>query len=88
MKREMQGEFLDAERQLTHAKREPRRSYESFGYGSGEVGRGDDLARLKEFHLTYFRSMQALVADSSPSECVVLFNTQLFALDAHAHSHE
>jgi hypothetical protein len=29
--------------------------------------------------------MQALVADSSPSECVVLFNTELFALDAHAH---
>jgi hypothetical protein len=25
--------------------------------------------------------MQALVADSTPSECVVLFNTELFALD-------
>ena len=32
-------------------------------------------------HLAYFRNMQALVADSSPSECVVLFNTELFALD-------
>jgi hypothetical protein len=25
--------------------------------------------------------MQALVADSAPSECVVLFNAELFALD-------
>jgi hypothetical protein len=28
--------------------------------------------------------MQALVADSAPSECVVSFNTQLFALDEPA----
>lgn len=40
-----------------------------------------DLARLREMHIAYFRSMQALVADSTPSECVVLFNTELFALD-------
>ena len=26
----------------------------------------------------------AIVADSAPSECVVLFNTELFALDSHA----
>jgi hypothetical protein len=39
---------------------------------------------LKELHLAYFRNMQALVTDSAPSECVVLFNTELFALDAHA----
>lgn len=41
-----------------------------------------DFARLKELHLAYFREMQALVADSAPSERVVLFNTELFALDA------
>ena len=43
-----------------------------------------DLARLREMHIAYFRSMQALVADSTPSECVVLFNTELFALDEPA----
>jgi hypothetical protein len=40
-----------------------------------------DLERLRQLHLSYFRSMQAIVADSSPSEKVVLFNTQLLALD-------
>jgi hypothetical protein len=43
-----------------------------------------DLARLRELHIGYFHEMQAPVADSAPSECVVLFNTELFALDAHA----
>jgi hypothetical protein len=42
------------------------------------------LAKLREKHLAYFRDMQALVADSTPSECVVLFNTGLFALDDSA----
>ena len=40
-----------------------------------------DLAKLREMHIAYFRSMQALVADSTPGECVVLFNADLFALD-------
>jgi hypothetical protein len=39
-----------------------------------------DLDRLRELHVDYFQKMQALVADSTPSECVVLFNTELFAL--------
>jgi hypothetical protein len=56
----------------------------TFAYNLMAISRAD-LARLKELHLAYFRSMQALVADSAPSECVVLFNTQLFALDAHAY---
>lgn len=43
-----------------------------------------DLARLREMHIAYFRNMQALVADSTPSEHVVLFNTELFALDEDA----
>jgi hypothetical protein len=52
----------------------------TFGYNVMAISRAD-LQRLKALHLDYFRSMQALVADSSPSESVVLFNTQLFALD-------
>lgn len=54
-----------------------------FGYNLMAVSRAD-LERLRSLHIDYFRKMQALVADSSPSECVVLFNTELFALDAHA----
>jgi hypothetical protein len=52
----------------------------SFGYNVMSVSRAD-LSKLRELHAAYFRSMQALVADSAPAECVVLFNTQLFALD-------
>jgi DNA-binding phage protein len=56
----------------------------TFSYNLMAVSR-KDLARLRELHIGYFREMQALVADSEPSECVVLFNTELFALDAHVH---
>ncbi|HYO93347.1 MAG TPA: DUF4423 domain-containing protein [Polyangiaceae bacterium] len=52
----------------------------SFGYNVMALSRAD-LGKLKELHQAYFRSMQALVAASKTSECVVLFNTQLFALD-------
>lgn len=51
-----------------------------FGYNLMAISRAD-LARLREMHIAYFRNMQSLVADSTPSECVVLFNTELFALD-------
>jgi hypothetical protein len=54
-----------------------------FGYNLMAISRAD-LARLREMHVAYFRSMQALVADSTPSECVVLFNAELFALDEPA----
>jgi hypothetical protein len=54
-----------------------------FSYNLMAISRGD-LARLKELHRAYFRNMQALVTDSTPSECVVLFNTELIALDEHA----
>ena len=57
----------------------------TFGYNLMAMSRAD-LARLREMHIAYFRSMQALVADSAPSECVVLFNTELFALDEAASS--
>jgi DNA-binding phage protein len=52
----------------------------AFSYNLMAMSR-QDLQRLREMHAAYFRSMQALVADSDPSECVVLFNTDLFALD-------
>lgn len=55
----------------------------TFSYNLMAISRAD-LARLREMHIAYFRSMQALVADSAPSECVVLFNTELFALDEAA----
>ena len=55
----------------------------TFGYNLMAVSLAD-FERLKELHLAYFRNMQALVTDSAPSECVVLFNTELFALDARA----
>lgn len=54
-----------------------------FSYNLMAISRAD-LDRLREMHIAYFRSMQALVADSAPSECVVLFNTQLLALDEKA----
>jgi DNA-binding phage protein len=54
-----------------------------FSYNLMAISRAD-LPRLREMHIAYFRSMQALVADSAPSECVVLFNTELFALDEPA----
>jgi len=54
-----------------------------FGYNLMASSR-KDLARLREMHVAYFRSMQALVVDSTPSECVVLFNAELFALDERA----
>ncbi len=53
----------------------------SFSYNLMALSRAD-YARLREMHVAYFRSMQAVVADSTESECVVLFNTELFALDA------
>jgi DNA-binding phage protein len=52
----------------------------TFSYNLMAISRAD-LPRLREMHIAYFRSMQALVADSAPSECVVLFNTELFTLD-------
>lgn len=40
-----------------------------------------DLAKLRELHLAYFRALRAIVAESSPTERVVVANVQLFALD-------
>jgi hypothetical protein len=58
----------------------------AFGYNLMAISRAD-LTRLREMHVAYFRDMQSLDADSAPSECVVLFNADLFALDAPAPQH-
>lgn len=39
-----------------------------------------DLERLRELHRSYFRQLRALVAGSTPQECVVVANVQLFEL--------
>lgn len=41
-----------------------------------------DLERLRRLHLAYFRQLRSVVAESTPSERVVVANVQLFALDA------
>jgi hypothetical protein len=40
-----------------------------------------DYQRLRELHLAYFRELRSIVAQSSPSERVVLANVQLLGLD-------
>ncbi len=40
-----------------------------------------DLQRIQELQLAYFRQMRAIIADSEPSERVVLLSLQLVALD-------
>ena len=57
-----------------------QRATGTFGYNLMAVSQAD-FEKLRQLHLNYFRNMQAIVADSAPSERVVLFNTQLFALD-------
>jgi transcriptional regulator with XRE-family HTH domain len=43
-----------------------------------------DLQRLRELHQSYFRELRSIVANSSPSERIVVANIQLFPLDAEA----
>ena len=45
-----------------------------------------DYERLKELHTSYFRSIRALVATSTPAERVVLANVQLVPLSADPRS--
>lgn len=40
-----------------------------------------DYQRLQQLHRSYFRQLRAIVAESTPSERVVMTNLQLFALD-------
>lgn len=39
-----------------------------------------DLRRLRELHLEYVRAMQNVIAESTPGECVGLYNAQLMDL--------
>lgn len=52
----------------------------NYGYSLFAVSRAD-LRQLRELHLEYLRAMQALIARSSPSECVGLYCAQLLDLD-------
>jgi hypothetical protein len=51
----------------------------SFGYSVFAISRSD-LRRLRDVHLEYVRAMQNLIAESSPGECVGLYNAQLLDL--------
>jgi hypothetical protein len=73
--REVRAHWIDVARN-----RMTRGTTGTFGYNVMSLSVAD-LDKLRELHLAYFRDMQALVADS-PSECVVLFNTQLLRLDS------
>jgi transcriptional regulator with XRE-family HTH domain len=57
------------------AGREGRFSYNLFSISER------DLERLRELQLAYFRELRSIVAQSEPSERVVVVNLQLFALD-------
>ena len=52
-----------------------------FGYSLFAVSRVDML-RLRELHLEYVRAMRTLVSQSTPSECVGLYCSQLLDLSA------
>jgi hypothetical protein len=41
-----------------------------------------DLARIRELQIAYFRQMRGIIAQSTPSERVVLASLSLVALDA------
>jgi transcriptional regulator with XRE-family HTH domain len=41
-----------------------------------------DLERIRELHLSYFRQLRSIVAQSQPPERLVVANVQLFGLDA------
>lgn len=52
-----------------------------FGYNLMALSSAD-LPKLRELHIAYFQAMRTLVAESKPSEHVVLFCAQLFPLDS------
>jgi transcriptional regulator with XRE-family HTH domain len=52
----------------------------NFGFSLFAISR-EDLRRVRDLHLDYVRSMQALIARSKSSECVGLYCAQLLDLD-------
>jgi DNA-binding phage protein len=57
----------------------------NYGYSVFAIARAD-LVRLHQLHLQYVRAMQALIASSTPSECVGLYCAQLLDLGAETPS--
>ena len=51
-----------------------------YGYTAFAVSRAN-LRRLHQLHLQYVHAMQEVIANSSPSECVALYGSQLLSLD-------
>ena len=51
-----------------------------FSYNVFNVSRAD-FERIRTAHLKYFRTLRAIVAESSPEEVVAVVNVQLFPLD-------
>lgn len=51
-----------------------------FSYNVFSVSR-EDMERLRQMHLAYFRSMRAVIANSEPCEVVGVANVQLFPLE-------
>ena len=41
-----------------------------------------DVEKLRRLHLSYFRQLRSIIAESTPSERVMVANVQLFGLDA------
>jgi len=58
-----------------------KRAPSHFGYSLFAVSR-KDLRRLRDLQLEYLREMQAIIAKSTPNECVGLFCLHLFDLSA------
>jgi hypothetical protein len=50
-----------------------------FSYNVIGVSRAD-LARIEALHAAYFNDLRAIVAESSPVECVAVVNLQVFEL--------
>ena len=56
---------------------------DAFGYSVFGIRR-EDLARVRELHLAYYRQVRALAAKSEPTDTVALLNLQLVDLTSHA----
>jgi hypothetical protein len=56
-----------------------KRAPSHFGYSLFAVSR-KDLRRLRDLQLAYLREMQAIIAQSTPNECVGLFCLHLLDL--------
>ena len=74
------GRRLKAHWTQVAANRIERGSPGQFSYNVFVVSRAD-FERIREAHLDYFKTIRAIVGESSPQEVVAVANVQLFALD-------